>query len=85
MNAFMSKCGATADATEDQQEFLMNSKKPANMTLQTFKRCITELNCYLPFLPGPLNQRLDDATIFTTIKKCVPAGNKSTSRPTLVQ
>jgi hypothetical protein len=73
MNAFIRKCGATADAAEDLREFLMNAKKPANMTLQTFKRRITELNRYLPYLPGPLNQRLDDAMIFTTIKKCVPA------------
>jgi hypothetical protein len=73
MNAFISKCGATADAAEDLREFLMNAKKPANMTLQTFKRRITELNRYLPYLPGPLNQRLNDAMIFTTIKKCVPA------------
>jgi hypothetical protein len=73
MNAFISKCGATADAAEDLREFLMNAKKPANMTLQTFKRRITELNRYLPYLPGPLNQRLDEAMIFTTIKKCVPA------------
>jgi hypothetical protein len=77
MNIFIRRCGATADAAEDLREFLMNAKKPASMSLQNFKRRLTELNCYLPYLPGPLNQKLDDYTLFSTLKKCVPAWHQT--------
>ena len=42
------------------------------MDLQTYRRRISELSRYLPYLPGPLNQRLDDATLFSIIKKSAP-------------
>ena len=75
MNRFISLCGATSNTAEDLREFLLNVKKPAKMKLQDFKRRIFELDRYLPYLPGPLNDRLGDAVLFSTIKKCVPAWN----------
>ena len=60
MTSFLQKCGATAKTTEDLHDFLMNVKKPPNMNFEDFKRCIEELNDYLPYLPAPLNERLRD-------------------------
>jgi hypothetical protein len=47
------------------------------MTIQAFKRRLTELNRYLPFLPGPLNEKLGDDTLFSTVKCCVPSWHKT--------
>jgi hypothetical protein len=73
MDTFIRKCGATVDTAEDLRDFLMNARKPVSMPVQTFKRRLTELNRYLPFLPGPLNEKLSDDTLFSTVKRCVPS------------
>jgi hypothetical protein len=51
----------------------MNAKKPSNLRFEDFKQRLEELNDYLPYLPGPLNQHLGDDQLFVTLKKCVPA------------
>jgi hypothetical protein len=53
------------DTAEDLRDFLMNARKPVSMPVQTFKWRLTELNRYLPFLPGPLNEKLGDDTLFS--------------------
>lgn len=73
MNSFISKCGATSNTAEDLREFLMNVKKPSNMKFADFKSRIVELDYYLQYLPGPLNDRLGEAVLFSTLKKSVPS------------
>jgi hypothetical protein len=77
MDTFIRKCGATVDTAEDLRDFLMNARKPVSMPVQTFKRRLTELNRYLPFLPGPLNEKLSDDTLFSTVKRCVPSWHQT--------
>jgi hypothetical protein len=69
MLTFIQKCGATSETAEDLRDFIMNAKKPSNL-------CFEELDDYLPYLPGPLNQHLGDDQLFVTLKKCVPAWQK---------
>lgn len=63
MNRFIGLCGAASNTTEYLRAFLMNAKKPAKMKLQDFKSRLFEFNRYLPFLPGPLNEKLGDAVL----------------------
>jgi hypothetical protein len=73
MTRFIQRCGATNITAEDLRKFLMNVKKPLNMKFHDFKARIIELDYYLPYLPGPLNQRIGEASLFSTLKKSVPA------------
>jgi hypothetical protein len=41
-------------------DFIMNAKKPSNLRFEDFKQRLEELDDYLPYLPGPLNQHLGD-------------------------
>jgi hypothetical protein len=43
---------------------------------EDFKQQLKDLDDYLPYLPGPLNQCLRDDQLFVTLKKCVPAWQK---------
>jgi hypothetical protein len=54
----------------------MNAKKPSNLGFEDFKWWLEELNDYLSYLPGPINQHLGDDQLFVTLKKCVPAWQK---------
>jgi hypothetical protein len=54
----------------------MNAKKPSNLHFEDFKQWLEELDDYLPYLPGPLNQHLGDDQLFVTLKKCVSAWQK---------
>jgi hypothetical protein len=54
----------------------MNAKKPSNLRFDDFKQWLKELDDYLPYLSGPLNQHLGDDQLFVTLKKCVPAWQK---------
>ncbi len=54
----------------------MLAKNPSNLHFEDFKQWLKELNDYLPYLPGPLNQCLGDDQLFVTLKKCVPAWQK---------
>jgi hypothetical protein len=76
MLTFIQKCGATSETAEDLHDFIMNTKKPSNLHFEDFKQRLEELNDYLPYLPGPLNQHLGDDQLFMTLKKCVPAWQK---------
>jgi hypothetical protein len=76
MPTFIQKCGATSETADDLCDFIMNAKKPSNLHFEDFKQQLEELNDYLPYLPGPLNQRLGDDQLFVTLKKCVPAWQK---------
>jgi hypothetical protein len=76
MLTFIQKCGATSETAEDLRDFIMNAKKPSNLRFEDFKRWLEELDDYLPYLPGPLNQRWGDDQLFVTLKKCVPAWQK---------
>jgi hypothetical protein len=76
MLTFIQKCGATSETAEDLRDFIMNAKKPSNLRFEDFKQRLEELNDYLPYLPGPLNQHLGDDQLFVTLKKCVPAWQK---------
>jgi hypothetical protein len=76
MLTFIQKCGATSETAEDLRDFIMNAKKPSNLRFEDFKQRLEELDDYLPYLPGPLNQRLGDDQLFVTLKKCVPAWQK---------
>jgi hypothetical protein len=75
MLTFIQKCGATSKTAEDLRDFITIAKKPSNQRLE-FKQRLEELNDYLPYLPGPLNQHLGDDQFFVTLKKCVPAWQK---------
>jgi hypothetical protein len=77
MDTFIRKYGATVDTAEDLRDFLMNARKPVSMTVQAFKQRLTELNRYLPFLPGPLNEKLGGDTLFSTVKRCVPSWHQT--------
>jgi hypothetical protein len=76
MLIFIQKCGATSETAEDLRDFIMNAKKPSNLRFEDFKQQLEELNDYLPYLPGPLNQCLGEDQLFVTLKKCVPAWQK---------
>jgi 5'-3' exonuclease len=76
MLTFIQKCGATSETAEDLRDFIMNAKNPSNLHFEDIKQPLEELNDYLPYLPGPLNQRLGDDQLFVTLKKCVPAWQK---------
>jgi hypothetical protein len=76
MLTFIQKCGATSETAEDLRDFIMNAKKPSNLRFEDFKQRLEELDDYLPYLPGPLNQCLGDNQLFVTLKKCVPAWQK---------
>jgi hypothetical protein len=76
MLTFIQKCGATSETAEDLRDFIMNAKKPSNLCFEDFKQRLEELDDYLPYLPGPLNQHLGDDQLFVTLKKCVPAWQK---------
>jgi hypothetical protein len=76
MLTFIQKCGATSETAEDLRDFIMNAKKPSNLRFEDFKQRLEELDDYLPYLPGPLNQHLGDHQLFVTLKKCVPAWQK---------
>jgi hypothetical protein len=54
----------------------MNAKKPSNLLFEDFKQQLKELDDYLPYLPGPLNQCLGDDQLFVKLKRCVPAWQK---------
>jgi hypothetical protein len=43
------------------------------MQLVDFISRIIELDYYLQYLPGPLNDRLGDAVLFPTLKKSLPS------------
>ena len=73
MTLFIQKCGATTSTAEDLRDFLMNVRKPSHMKFSDFKTRIIELDYYLPYLPAPLNERIGAATLFSTLKKSVPA------------
>jgi hypothetical protein len=60
MLTFIQKCGATSKTAEDLHDFILNAKKPPNLRFEDFKQRLEELNDYLPYFPGPLNQRLGD-------------------------
>jgi hypothetical protein len=77
MLIFIQKCGATSETAEDLHDFIMNAKKPSNLHFEDFKQRLEGLDDCLPYLPGPLNQRLgDEHQLFVTLKKCVPAWQK---------
>jgi hypothetical protein len=76
MLTFIQKCGATSETAEDLCDFIMNAKKPSNLRFEDFKQRLEELNDYLPYLPGPLNQHLGYDQLFVTLKKCVPTWQK---------
>jgi hypothetical protein len=76
MLIFIQKYGATSETAEDLCDFIMNAKKPFNLCFEDFKQHLEELDDYLPYLPGPLNQHLGDDQLFVTLKKCVPAWEK---------
>jgi hypothetical protein len=76
MITFIQKCGATSETAEDLRDFIINAKKPSNLRFEDFKQQLEELNDYLPYLPGPLNQHLGEDQLFVTLKKCVPAWQK---------
>jgi RNase H-like domain found in reverse transcriptase/Integrase zinc binding domain/Reverse transcriptase (RNA-dependent DNA polymerase) len=76
MAAFMTRY-FTADAAEDLREFLLTVKKPSSMAYQDFVRRVKELNRYLPLLPPPHNVPLQEADLFTCLKKSVPAWYKT--------
>ncbi len=75
-NRTIQKCGATSKTAEDLHDVIMNAKKPSNLRFEDFKQQLKELNDYLPYLPGPLNQHLGDDLLFVLLKKCVPAWQK---------
>jgi hypothetical protein len=76
MLTFIQKCGVTSETAEDLHGFIMKAKKPSNLRFEDFKQQLEELDDYLPYLPGPLNQCLGDDQLFVTLKKCVPAWQK---------
>ncbi len=76
MLTFIQKCGATSKTAKDLHDFIMNAKKPSNQCFEDFKQWLEELDDYLPYLPGPLNQHLGDNQLFVTLKKCVFAWQK---------
>ena len=43
------------------------------MSVSDFYNQYMEINSYLPYLPGPLNVSYDEVTVFSHIKKSVPA------------
>ena len=82
MLGFMRLMGATDETAENLTEFLQNARKPQSMSVQDFKTRLTELDRYLPALPGPQNQRLGEAALFAIIKKSVLPGVNNLSRQT---
>jgi RNase H-like domain found in reverse transcriptase/Reverse transcriptase (RNA-dependent DNA polymerase)/Integrase zinc binding domain/Retroviral aspartyl protease len=76
MVTFMTKY-FSADAAEDLREYLLNIKKPSTMDFQKFIRRVRELNRYLPFLPPPMNDSLDENELFMVMKKAVPSWHKT--------
>jgi hypothetical protein len=76
MLTFIQKCGTTSETAKDLRGFIMNAKKPSNLRFEDFKQWLEELDNYLPYLPGPLNQHLWDDQLFMILKKCVPAWQK---------
>ncbi len=77
MLTFIQKCGATSETAEDLCNAIMNTKKPSNLHFEDLKQWLEELNDYLLYLPGPLNQHLGDDQLFVTLKKCVHAWQKN--------
>jgi hypothetical protein len=75
MLTFIQKCGANSETAKDLCDSIMNAKKTSNLHFEDFKQ-VEELDDYLPYLPGPLNQCLGDDQLFVTLKKCVPAWQK---------
>jgi hypothetical protein len=73
MATFMTKY-FSVDTAMDLRDYLHYIKKPNNMTVETFIRCIKELNRYLPNLPPPLNDSLTDDQLFSIIKKSRSTG-----------
>jgi hypothetical protein len=76
MLTFIQKWGATFETASDLCDLIMNTKKPSNLRFEDSKQWLEELNDYLPYLPGPLNQHLGDNQLFVMLKKCVPAWQK---------
>ncbi len=77
MLIFIQKCGATSETAKDFVTLSwMLRIKPSNLCFEDFKQQLKELNDYLPYLLGPLNQHLGDDQLFMTHKKCVPAWQK---------
>ncbi len=73
--AFIINYGASNKTTKGLQDFLQKAMKPADMKLYDFKMRLYQLNKYLPVLPGPHGNRLNDANMFDTVQECVPDWN----------
>ena len=76
MNHFMQLSNPN-DITESLGEWLADEQKPCDMSVSDFYNQYMDINSYLPYLPGPLNVSYDEATVFSHIKKRVPAFAKS--------
>ena len=61
------------DIAESLRDWLSEIRKPRDMSVSDFYNRYKEINSYLPYLPGPLNVSFDEATVFSHIKKSVPA------------
>ena len=61
------------DAAESIRDYLQSARKPANMSVNDFVTRLKEINRYLPYLPAPQNTSLDEATLFSIVKKSVPS------------
>jgi hypothetical protein len=73
MTLFLTKQGALPRTTEDLRNMLLRAHKPNNMCITDFKNRLETLNRYLPLLPAPMNNMLDQAQLFSIIKNSVPA------------
>jgi hypothetical protein len=69
MNAFTSEFCSNND-TEKVREVLVSAKKPRDMVIHIFVAQIKQLNRYLTYLPGPLNQGLGDEEVLAIIRRC---------------
>ena len=62
MDAFKAEF-STRNDTSKIREMISTAKKPNNMSIRDFIAQIKQLNRYLPYLQGPMNNRFSDAEI----------------------
>jgi hypothetical protein len=58
----------------------VSTKKPRDVGIHDFVAQIKQLNLYLTYLPGPLNQQLGDEEVLAIIRRSVPHWNESLIR-----
>jgi hypothetical protein len=79
MNTF-TRAFCSNNDTEKAREVLVSAKKPRDMAIRDFVAQVKQLNWYLAYLPGPLNQRLGDEEMLAIIRRSVPHWNESLIR-----